>query len=345
MNLHPPSDSVLSRTERIFVPEQHDWVVPDFRFHDGQTLPGLRLHYATLGNPAGEPVLVLHGTLQSGAAMLGPQFGGELFGPGQPLDARRYFLIVPDAIGTGRSSKPSDGLRARFPRYDYEDMVRAQHQLITERLGIARLRLVIGNSMGGMHAWMWAQRYPDMLDIAVPMASLPTPMSGRNWMLRRMLCESIRQDPAWQGGDYTAQPPSLRLATTFFALATNGGDLALHHQAPTRQQADAVVDARLAAPLAADANDTLYQWEASADYDASQGLESIRAAVLAIQSDDDERYPAALGLLEAAIARVPRGRVLRIPASATTAGHSTTGQARLWKQALARLLEETPYQP
>ena len=318
--------------------EQHDWIIPDFRFDDGQTLPELRLHYATLGNPDGEPVLLLHGTLQSGAAIFSPQFGGELFGPGQPLDASRYFLIAPDAIGTGRSSKPSDGLRTRFPRYNYGDMVRAQHRLVTERLGLGHLRLVIGNSMGGMHAWMWAQRHPGMLDIAVPMASLPTPLSGRNWMLRRMLCESVRQDPAWHGGDYAAQPPSLRLASTFFALATNGGDLALHHQAPTRQQADAIVDTRLAAPLAADANDTLYQWEASGDYDASQGLESIRATVLAIMSDDDERYPAALGLLEQAIARVPHGRVLRIPASIDTCGHATTGQARFWKHELAQLL-------
>lgn len=342
MNLPCVSHSGLSRTDDVYQPRQHEWTVPDFRFQDGQALPALRLHYATLGDPAGLPVLALHGTLQSGAALLGPQFGGELFGPGQPLDARRHFIIVPDAIGTGRSSKPSDGLRTRFPRYGYGDMVRAQHLLVTERLGLARLRLVIGNSMGGMHTWMWAQQHPDMVDIAVPMASLPTPMAGRNWMLRRMLCESIRQDPAWQGGDYARQPPSLRLAATFFALATNGGDLALQHQAPTRALADALVDARLAAPPTADANDTLYQWEASGGYDASQNLESIRAAVFAILSDDDERYPPTLGLLEAAMARVPRGRILRIPASTATAGHATTGQARWWKQALTQLLEETP---
>lgn len=322
------------------IPQGQNWQVRDFEFECGQTMPELRLHYATLGNPDGEPVLLLHGTLQSGAAFFGPQFGGELFGPGQPLDTSRYFLIAPDAIGTGRSCKPSDGLRTRFPRYTYGDMVRAQHRLVTEHLGICHLRLVLGNSMGGMHTWMWAQQHPGMLDIAVPMASLPTPMSGRNWMLRRMLCESIRQDPAWKGGDYTEQPPSLRLASTFFALATNGGDLALHYQAPTRAQADAIVYARLNTPLPADANDTLYQWEASADYDASRQLESIRAKLLTINADDDERYPPALGLLQQAITRVPQGRMLRIPASADTAGHGTTGQARFWKHELARLLSQ-----
>ncbi|MBS0294524.1 MAG: alpha/beta fold hydrolase [Proteobacteria bacterium] len=343
MNLSATDRSGFSREHGIYQPVQRDWMIPQFRFQDGQSLADLRLHFATLGNPAGAPVLVLHGTLQSGAAMLGPQFGGELFGPGQPLDARSHFIIVPDAIGTGLSSKPSDGLRTHFPHYNYSDMVRAQYLLVTEYLGLSRLRLVIGNSMGGMHTWMWAQQYPEMLNIAVPMAALPTPMAGRNWMLRRMFCESILQDPAWQGGNYTEQPPSLRLASTFFALATNGGDLALQHQAPTRQQADAIIDARLAAPTTADANDAIYQWQASSSYDASQRLESIRAKVLAILSDDDERYPASLGLLEAAIARVAHGRALRIPASAATAGHATTGQARWWKAALKQLLDEVPW--
>ncbi|KAF1022489.1 MAG: Homoserine O-acetyltransferase [Paracidovorax wautersii] len=323
-------------------PVQGDWIVKDFRFHDGQTLPELRLHYTTVGNPAGEPVLVLHGTLQSGAAMTGPRFGGELFGPGQPLDARRYYVILPDAIGTGQSSKPSDGLRTGFPRYNYDDMVRAQYRLVTEKLGVRHLRLVIGNSMGGMQTWMWAQQYPGMMDIAVPMASLPVAMSGRNWMLRRMLAESIRRDPLWKDGNYTEQPPSLKFASTFFALATSGGDQALYQQAPTRAQADRVVDERLQAAFVGDANDHIYQWESSGDYDASAGLENIRATLLAINSSDDERNPPSLGVLDREIRRVPRGSVLIIPGSPDTSGHGTTGNARFWKQNLAELLATAP---
>ena len=182
------------------------WVVRDFRFHTGQVLPELRLHYTTVGKPTGEPVLVLHGTTGSGEGMLSQGFAGQLFGPGQALDASRYYVILPDAIGTGKSSKPSDGLRTAFPKYNYDDMVDAQYRLLREHLGVKHLRLVIGNSMGGMQAWIWAQKYPDMMDIAVPMASLPTEMSGRNWMMRRLLVDAIRNDPGYQGGNYTVSP-------------------------------------------------------------------------------------------------------------------------------------------
>jgi homoserine O-acetyltransferase len=175
-------------------PREGDWSVRDFRFHTGEVLPELRLHYATVGAPTGEPVLILHGTTQSGASMLSPVFAGELFGPGQPLDATRYYVILPDGIGHGKSSKPSDGLRARFPRYNYDDMVSAQYRLVTEHLGVRHVRLVLGNSMGGLQTWIWAQKYPDFMDIAVPMASLPTEMSGRNWMTRRLIIDSIRND-------------------------------------------------------------------------------------------------------------------------------------------------------
>ena len=189
-------------------PKEGSWVVRDFRFHTGEVLPELRLHYTTVGAPTGEPVLILHGTTGSGAGMLTPAFAGELFGPGQPLDASRYYIILPDAIGTGKSSKPSDGLRTSFPKYNYDDMVDAQYRLVTEHLGVRHLRLVLGNSMGGMQTWIWAQKYPDFMDVAVPMASLPTEMSGRNWMMRRLIIDSIRNDPEWMNGNYTKQPRS-----------------------------------------------------------------------------------------------------------------------------------------
>ena len=326
-------------------PKEGDWVVKDFKFHTGETLPELRLHYTTLGDPKGEPVLVLHGTTGNGPGMLNPNFGGELFGPGQPLDASRYYIILPDAVGTGKSSKPSDGLRAKFPRYNYDDMVDAQYRLVTEHLGVKHLRLVIGNSMGGMQTWIWAQKYPGAMDVAVPMASLPTEMSGRNWMLRRMLTESIRRDPAWQGGNYTQQPPSLQFASVFYGAATIGGNQGLYKVASTREKADALVAQRLNGPFAGDANDHLYQWESSGDYNPLPGLERIRATLLAINSADDERNPPELGVMEPAIRRIKNARALLIPGSPDTFGHGTTAFARFWKKDLADLLQTAPRNP
>jgi homoserine O-acetyltransferase len=323
-------------------PTEGSWVVRDFRFHTGETLPELRLHYTTVGAPTGEPVLILHGTTGSGAGMLTPTFAGELFGPGQPLDASRYYIVLPDGIGTGKSSRPSDGLRASFPRYNYDDMVRAQYRLVTEHLGVRRLRLVLGNSMGGMHTWMWAQKYPGFMDVAVPMASLPTEMSGRNWLMRRLIIDSIRNDPEWMNGNYTRQPRSLQFASVYYGLATSGGNQRLQKDAPTREKADQLVNQRLSAPFRGDANDHLYQWEASRDYNASPDLERIEATLLAINSADDERNPPELGLLDREIKRVKNGRVLLIPGSDQTAGHGTTGQARFWKQQLAELLQAAP---
>jgi homoserine O-acetyltransferase len=323
-------------------PKEGSWVVRDFRFHTGEVLPELRLHFTTLGAPTGEPVLVLHGTGQAGGAMLNPAFGGELFGPGQPLDANRYFIILPDALGHGKSSKPSDGLRTRVPRYNYDDLVDAAHRLVSEHLGVRRLRLVIGNSMGGMETWLYAQKYPTFMDVAVPMASLPTEMASRNWILRRLITDSIRNDPEWQNGNYTKQPRSAQFASVFFAFATNGGNQALFKAAPTREKADALLNQRLAAPFTADANDVLYQWDSSRDFNPSPGLERIQARLLAINAADDERNPPELGVLDREIKRVKDGRVLLIPASENTAGHGTTGQARFWKQALAELLQSAP---
>src|SRR5215217_4252242 len=321
-------------------PRQGVWTVKDFRFHTGQVLPELKLAYSTVGEPSGEPVLVLHGTTGSAASMLNPNFAGELFGPGQPLDASRYFIILTDAIGTGRSSKPSDGLRMNFPKYNYDDMVDAQYRLLREHLGIKHLRLVIGNSMGGMQTWMWAQKYPGMMDVAVPMASLPTAMSGRNWMLRRLLTESIRRDPAWNNGNYTAQPPGFQLASVFFATATSGGNHSYMKAGPNREKADAALEARLKpGAMNADANDHLLQWESSADYNPSTGLEKISATLLAINAADDERNPVELGILEREIKRVKNGRAHVIPASDQTLGHGTTGSARFWKQELDAVLK------
>jgi homoserine O-acetyltransferase/O-succinyltransferase len=322
---------------------QHgSWIVKDFKFHTGEVLPELRLNYTTLGDPKNEAVLILHGTTGSGAGMLGANFGGELFGPGQILDAKRYFVILPDAIGTGKSAKPSDGLRAKFPAYNYDDMVTAQHRLVTEHLGIRHLRLVLGNSMGGMQTWMWAVKYPDMMDIAVPMASLPSAMSGRNWMLRRMLTESIRKDPLWMGGNYKDQPPSWQFASVFYATATNGGNQGLQKIAPTSDRGDALLKQRLTPPLAGDANDHLYQWESSKDYDPSAGLERIKATVLVINSADDERNPPELGILEKALPRIKNAKALIIPGSPDTFGHGTTANARFWKAEVGQLLQSAP---
>jgi len=323
-------------------PREGNWVVRDFRFHTGEVLPELRIHYTTVGAPSGEPVLILHGTAGSGAGMLTPGFAGELFGPEQPLDASRYYIILPDAIGVGKSSKPSDGLRMSFPKYDYDDMVDAQYRLVKEHLGIRHLRLVLGNSMGGMQTWIWAQKYPEFMDIAVPMASMPTEMSGRNWMMRRLIIDAIRNDPEWMNGNYTRQPRSTQFASVFYGVGSNGGNQALYKAAPTREQADRLLNQRLNAPFSGDANDHLYQWESSRDYNPSRGLERIQAVLLAINSADDERNPPELGVLDREIKRVKNGRVLLIPASEQTAGHGTTLQARFWAQDLLELMKTAP---
>jgi homoserine O-acetyltransferase/O-succinyltransferase len=325
-------------------PQEGSYVAKDFRFSDGTTMPELRLHYRTVGKPSGEPVLILHGTAGSGANMLTQNFAGELFGAGQPLDASHYYIILPDAIGTGKSGKPSDGLRAKFPKYNYDDMVLAQYRLVTEHFKLPHLRAIIGNSMGGMQVWMWAQKYPGFMDIAVPMASLPTEMSSRNWMMRRLIVDSIRNDPEWMGGYYTKQPKSAQFASVFFGIATSGGNFGHYKAAPTREKADKVLNDRLAAPFNGDANDILYQWDSSRDYNASAGLDRIQATLLAINAADDERNPPELGLLDREIKRVKNGRVLLIPASESTTGHGTTGNAKFYKKELAELLQTAPRQ-
>jgi homoserine O-acetyltransferase len=330
----------LASAQNYPAPREGDWIAPSFTFHTGETLNNVRLHYVTVGDPTKPAILVLHGTNQAAAMMLTPQFAGKLFGPGQALDATQYFVILPDGIGLGKSTKPSDGLRASFPQYDYNDMVSAQYRMVTEGLGIHHLRLVIGNSMGGMQTWIWGEQYPDMMDALVPMAAQPTEMSARNWMMRRMLVESIKQDPAWDHGNYSVQPPSLRLASTMFATATSGGTLAYQALASTHAKADKMVDDMLATPKG-DANDVIYQWASAADYNAEPGLDRIRAPLLAINSADDERNPPETGTMQASLKKLKRARLLLIPASAETRGHTTVSNSTFYAQQLAAFMQET----
>jgi homoserine O-acetyltransferase/O-succinyltransferase len=323
-------------------PKQGDWIAKDFKFHTGETMPELRLHYTTIGEPSGQPVLVLHGSGGDASRMLTAEFAGQLFGPGQPLDAAKYYIIIPDGLGHGKSSKPSDGMKTAFPKYDYEDMVDAQYRLVKEGLGIKHLRLVIGNSMGGMHTWIWGGKYPAYMDALVPMASQPTEMAARNWMLRRMMLETIRNDPDYAGGNYTTQPRMMKYAIAAYGIASAGGTLGYQTLAPTAAKADKMIDDRLATPVTSDTNDFIYQWEASHDYNPSAGLERIEATLLAINADDDERNPPETGVTDAALKRVKNGKLYLIPASTDTRGHLTTGNAKFYKQPLQELLQTAP---
>jgi homoserine O-acetyltransferase len=329
-------------------PTAADHVLRDFRFASGETLPELRFRYRTLGAPRrGEDgkvdnaVLILHGTTGSGANFFRPEFAGELFGRGQPLDATRFYLILPDGIGHAGSSKPSDGLRARFPRYGYKDMIAAQHRLVTEGLGVDHLRLVMGTSMGGMHTWLWGELHPEFMDALLPLASLPAQVSGRNRAWRRVIIDAIRNDPAWQGGEYRDQPPSVRTAAEMlFLMASN--PVARQREAPTREAADRVLDEYVARALkATDANDVLYAVESSADYDPGPGLGRIAAPLLAINFEDDLINPPELGVLEREIRRVKRGQALVIRRGDRTRGHGTHTLAAVWKEHLIALLRET----
>jgi homoserine O-acetyltransferase len=323
-------------------PLEHDYTIRNFRFHDGNTMD-LKMHYLTIGNPDGEPVLILHGTNGSARKTLNNGFAEAVFGPGQPLDAQKYFLILPDSIGAGGSQKPSGGLRMKFPHYNYDDMVEAQYRLVKEGPGLDHLRLILGHSMGGIHVSNWSIRYPDFADALVPMASLPAPMAGRNWMMRRTLIDAITTDPAWQSGNYEKQPENLRIASVWYDLATNGGNTRLWQAAPTNAEANTYVDVRLAEAKIADANDTLYQWSASQDFDPSKDLEKITAHLFAINAADDERNREEPGHLQSAVDRMPHGRYLIIPAGSKTRGHATTSNvAELYAEELGAFLSEVP---
>jgi homoserine O-acetyltransferase len=329
-------------------PVEADAVFKNYKFHSGESLPELRIHYKTIGQPhrdaRGEidnAVLILHGTTGSGGQFIRPEFAGALFGPGQPLDAAKYFIVLPDGIGHGKSSRPSEGLHARFPRYGYLDMIDAEHRLMTETLGVKHLRLVMGTSMGGMHTWLWGEAYPGQMDALMPLASLPTQIAGRNRAWRRLVIDAIRNDPEWKGGDYQKQPPSLRTAAEMLWLM--GSNPVLRQKdVPTRAQTDQALEAYGDRYLKEDdANDVLYALEASADYDPAPGLEKIQAPLLAVNSADDLINPPELGILEQGIKRVPHGKAIVIPLSDKTRGHGSHTVAALWKDDLVALLNAT----
>jgi homoserine O-acetyltransferase/O-succinyltransferase len=337
--------SVALRAAEYPTPVQGDFIVKKFRFISGETVPELRLHYRTIGTLSRDPkgvarnaVLIMHGTGGTGNQFLRADFAGELFGAGALLDATRYFIVLPDGIGHGQSSKPSDGLRARFPRYGYADMVEAQYRLLTEALGVNHLRLVMGTSMGGMHTWVWGGRYPDFMDALLPLASLPTQISGRNRVWRRIVIDAIRNDPEWRNGDYTAQPQSLRTAQGLLYLMGSNPVLR-QREMQTLAASDAAFDKSVAASLkSGDANDLLYQVEASRDYDPGPNLDKIRAPLIAVNSADDLINPPELGILEREIKRVRNGKAVVLPLSPETRGHGSHTIAKLWKHYLEELL-------
>ena len=323
-----------------------DYVIRDFRFASGEKLPTLRLHYRTLGHPRRDAggtvrnaVLILHGTTGAGDNFATPIFAGELFGAGQPLDSARYYLVFPDGIGHGQSSRPSEGMHAHFPHYTYDDMVDAQHRLLVDHLGVGHLRLVMGTSMGGMHSWVWGARYPGFVDGIVPLASAPTRIAGRNRIIRHMAMEDIRSDPDWKGGDYTTPPRGLRAALQMLWVMTSA-PLVQQRDAPTRGRADTLIDSFLDARMRTmDANDMLYAFDASRDYDPEPTLARISAPLLAINSADDQVNPPELGIVERLMPRVKHGRFLLIPIGPGTRGHGSHTVAALWKTPFAAFLE------
>lgn len=330
-------------------PVEADYVVHNFHFRSGDALPEMRLHYATYGTPRRDPsgrvtnaVMILHGTTGSGQQFTGARFAGVLFGAGQLLDVNRYFIILPDSIGHGHSSKPSDGEHMRFPHYDYADMVEAQRLLLTEGVRVDHLRLIIGTSMGCMHSWLWAETYPDFMDAAMPLACLPVEIAGRNRMLRKMIMDSIRNDPAWMNGEYKQQPRMGLISMFNVFLFMVSSPLQMQKDFPTRAQADAYLDRFIKSELdKADANDFLYAFDASRDYDPSPKLDQIRTHIMFINSADDQINPPELGIAEREIKKVKNGRFVLLPISDQTRGHGTHTLPAIWQQYLAELLAES----
>ncbi|MBS1855231.1 MAG: alpha/beta fold hydrolase [Acidobacteria bacterium] len=341
--------SLPARAADSPAPVEGDYLVKDFVFTSGEKLPELRLHYTTLGEPRKDSsgkvtnaVLIMHGTSGSGRAFLAPTFAGVLFGAGQLLDTNRYFVILPDDLGHGGSSKPSDGLHMKFPRYGYTDMVHAEYRLVTEKLGVNHLRLVMGTSMGAMHTWMWGEMYPDFMDALMPLAAAPVEIGGRNRMIRRMIIDSITRDPDFHDGEYT-QPLRGMIAARFALFVLTSSPLQLLKQAPTREQADALFDRTFYGAQARpyDPNDLLYQVSSSRDYNPAPDLEKIRAPLYAINSADDQVNPPELGIMEREIKRVKLGRYILLPITDQTRGHGTHSLPAIWGKYLAELLRES----
>ncbi|HVP55675.1 MAG TPA: alpha/beta fold hydrolase [Candidatus Eisenbacteria bacterium] len=330
-------------------PQDGEYVLHDFHFKSGETLPDLRMHYMTLGKPVRDAngrvtnaVLILHGTGGAGRQFLAPQFADVLFGPGQLLDVSRYFIILPDNIGHGKSSKPSDGLRARFPQYDYDDMVLAQHELLVQGLGINHLRLILGTSMGCMHSWVWGETYPNFMDALMPLACLPVEIAGRNRVWRKMVIEGIRQDPDWKNGEYATEPRAGLQTAADFLIIAGSAPLLMQKNLPTREVADKYLDdsiKRITANL--DANDLLYAVSASRNYDPSRQLAKITVPVMFVNSADDFINPPELGIAQREIGKVKKGRFVLIPASEQTHGHGTHTWAAVWQEYLEQLLAES----
>jgi len=324
--------------------KEDNFVVRNFKFQSGETLPELKLHYTTVGTPhkntQGEidnAVLLLHGTTGTGKNFLLPALGGQLFGSGQPLDATKYYLIMPDGIGRGGSSKPSDGMHAKFPHYGYLDVVEGQYRLVTEGLGIKHLKLVLGKSMGGMQTWLWGEKYPDAMDALMPIASQPIEVSGRNMLWRRLVIEAIRTDPDWNNGEYQKQPTHFEHYLPVFNFMTES-PVRLQEQAPTRAKANELYDSYVANFGKVDANDFLYWFESSYDYNPAPQLDKIKARLLAVNFADDELNPPELGVMEREVPRVKNGRFVLVPASDKTRGHQSLTQAVLWKSYVSELL-------
>ena len=343
------SSSLLwAQTENYPPPTPGDFVIHNFQFKSGESLPEVKMHYMTLGKPVKDAsgrvtnaVMILHGTGGSGQQFNQAKFAGVLFGPGQLLDATKYFIVLPDNIGHGKSSKPSDGLHAKFPHYEYDDMVKAQHQLLMEGLGVNHLRLIMGTSMGCMHSWVWLETYPDFMDAAMPLACLPVQIAGRNRLWREMVIDGIRSDPTWMNGEYKEPPASMKIGIDMLMLA---GSAPLFNQRewPTRDQADAYYKKYMADRLpVTDANDFLYAVDSSRNYDPSPNLEKITAPVMFINSADDFINPPELGIAEKEIKRVKNGRFVLLPITDETRGHGTHTLPAIWKGYLQELLEKS----